>query len=144
MDFVFSSKEKLLAALEARRPWAEQLDVRQAIEHKKAEARALERYRKSVRDTRKEYLEFCKKALEADYATVKRETAYGGKLDREPRIRRPDIPACPRSTVQMLDQAIAQVKADGRKTYRLTAKGHFCRIHYLLSYDETAKQDVCT
>lgn len=126
MDFSFS-KQGLLDALEARRSWAESLDKRQASEHKKAEKAAVDKFRAK-----------CREALKWDYEQIKA-FSWDYRSGRDWIT----VPTCPKSNLQSLDIALKQIQRDGRTRYRITPKA-FANIHYLLSYDETAKPDVCT
>lgn len=125
MDFSFS-KQGLLDALEARRAWAVALDKKLIAKHAAAEKKSLVEFR-----------EKCRAALKWTYEEMKVKTGYGNRLFELP--RRPD---CPRSAASMLEHALLEVSRDGRSRYRITEKA-FRNIHYLLSYDETAKPDVC-
>jgi hypothetical protein len=127
MDFSFK-KQALLEALEARRPWAAELDRKQTQLHKAAEKEALNHFRSK-----------CREAVKWSYDEAKKQTMYtrAGRDWFEP-------PSCPTSIVQMLDAALEEIRRDGRQRYQISHRGGFHRIHYLLSYDENAKPDVCT
>lgn len=124
MDFHFS-KEQLLAALEARRPWATALDKKQMRDHAAAEKATLAKFK-----------ERCREALKWDYDTFK-------KNGYEIEVRWSDRPECPSPVLQTLDSVIKFVTQDGRKRYTVTPKGPLSKAHYLLTYDENARPDVC-
>lgn len=146
MDFSFS-KEKL----EARRPWAIALDKKQAADHKAAEKKAHAKFLENARSERSRALksvkEQCDRAAKATYEQAKTGCRYSGDFNGH--LANLDFdkgivwPVCPKSTVKMLDQSLTWVRADGRKHYNIHKNGVHEKIHYLLTYDETAKPDVC-
>lgn len=150
MNFSFS-KEKLLAALEARRAWAIALDKKQAAEHTAAEKKALLQFRANVKGEAKrvqqEIKQKCKAALAANYKEAKDASNYRGRFSGSVSNMHLDRgivwPQCPKSTVQKLDQVIAWITTDGRKRYKFGPNGEMRDVHYLLTYDETLKPDVC-
>lgn len=150
MDFSFS-KQGLLDALEARRAWAVALDKKEAAAHAKAETVAFQKFKVNVAKERVRALASVKKqcddAAKATYEQAKQgcqyHGAYAGHLNNMDFDKDIVWPACPKSTVQRLDNNITWIKADGRKHYRIRKGGELSNIHYLLTYNENAKPDVC-
>jgi len=124
VKLMFKSKEALLEALEARRSWAEKLDVKSTREHAKAELKCVNEFRKRLKD-----------AVNWDYKQLK---AHNFEVEIDYTFR----PECPISYVSELDNAIAQVKNDGRSKFRITSN-NFPKVLFVLTYNENAKQDVC-
>lgn len=142
MDFSFS-KQGLLDALEARREWAVALDKKQIADHKKAEKDALSQFRVEVVKQRSRFSALCAQALKLPYEQLRNVNDYSGPFSFRPAIQMLHRPQCPVSVVQSLDRAIRSVTIDERKRFRISPKGGFMRIHYLLTFDENAKKDVC-
>lgn len=125
MVFQFSNKQALLDALEARRPWAVALDKKNKVAHEAKEKAVLRTFKERARA-----------ALKWSYADLK---ANNWGID----ITWRDRPSCPQSAVEMLDRTIAFIQRDGRKRFKVTESG-FRSAHYLLSFDENKKPDVCS
>src|SRR5690349_10721912 len=89
MPIRFTKREQFVAALEARKKWAEQLDAKAMREHKVAEKKALTEFRAA-----------CKKAMSWDYETAK-EHSFAVERDW-----RKDIPKCPVSQAQRIDDIL--------------------------------------
>lgn len=121
---MFRSKESLLQALAARRPWAEKLDAKIKQQHAKAEQKCLKEFQKRI-----------KAASKWDYADLK-------KNDFEVQMNYRERPDCPISFVSELDKAISQVANDGRSRFNITIH-NFPTVLFVLTHDENAKQDVC-
>jgi hypothetical protein len=126
MDFSYS-KQGLLDALEARRAWAVALDKKLIAKHAADEKKTLVDFKNKLRA-----------ALKWTYEDYKRNTTYYTNPFRDLRVL-----SCPTSVVARLDNALREVNRDGRKRYRVTDKAGMRTIHYLLTYDENAKPDVC-
>ena len=136
-------KQALLDALEARRPWAVELDRKQTEAHKAAERQALLDFRKNLRAAWYDAKIKMRAALKWDYAELaRRASPYRGSVVRF-EVDMPVKPSCPKSVVQQLDQAIAAIKVDGTERYVITENGHYHRVHYLLTHNENDKPDVC-
>lgn len=120
------AREDLIAALEARRTWAQRMDARAIAKHEKAEKAAVVSFHKS-----------CREALKWDYNAIK-EHSY--KLDLDYR----DRPECPASIEQSLDHQLSVLRLDQRKTITVSDGNENSRIFWLLTHDERAKKDVCS
>lgn len=129
------TKERLLEALEARRPWAKQLDKKQTAAHKAAERNVLQVFRARARAS-----------LKWNYEELRANGFEVGASWNERANR------CPSSVVQELDQIIASIRlaADGAKIVvrEVCTRGRWSsddttRIYWLLTHDENAKKDVC-
>lgn len=127
------NKEQLLEALEARRPWAVNLDKTQAAKHKADEKAALKLFR-----------DRCRAALKLSYKEAQACRFDAGLDYRE----KPND--CPSSAVEALDKAVLRVSLCAPKT-RFTIKPERSRhgaddtskVYWLLTHDENAKKDVC-
>lgn len=122
-------RDEMLAALEARRPWAKALDITATERHAKQEKVYFEAFQKKVAA-----------ASKWTYAQA-RQHGFAVQFDYHEKPRRPD---CPMRHESLLDHAITQVRMHTGKF--VTAKEqnkHGCKIHYLLTYDETVKANVC-
>lgn len=128
MDFQFS-KAALLQALENRRKWAIALDAKNIRKHAAAEVSYLTLFKKEL-----------KAALKWDYKTAKKN---GFRLPSFNGYGNHDRPTCPSSFVQSLNTTIDHIKRDGRTRYSITSSGMTSKIHWLLTYDENAKPNVC-
>lgn len=149
----FNSKAALLAALEARRPWAKKLDAAAVAKHKRDEQEALKAWKQGLRAALKQCQTAVRERLAMDYETAKENPWRQHWRNNEPMIGRgtswrdaPELsrPSCPRPTLQKLETSIAQVTASEQERYSIRAHGHYDDLHYLLTYDENAKPDVCS
>lgn len=125
----FSSKADLIAALEARRPWAEALDKTNMAEHQKAE----QAYLKKFRDA-------CREAIKWDYKTA--QDNYFAPMDAL-RYRRDTGPTCPRSAVARLDRILNVIKATRQERFVISASGCWGDAHWVLTYDPSITDDLC-
>lgn len=115
-------RPELLAALEARRPWAARLDAKALAAHQKAE-KAYE----------SEFRAACRKAVKWDYATIKKNH---GNI----RPRMTYAPSCPMSVAVKLEDAIKFVKNDNRISCTVSQNGEWSGVHWLLTHDENPKK----
>lgn len=126
MSYLRFTKEQLLNALEARRPWAEKYDADRLAEHQKAEKAFLAEFKAA-----------CREAAKWDYATAKehRFEPFGKKHW--------DHPTCPRSMVASLDEHLNIIRATGQKSFMVSPRGEWSRLHHLLTHDETIETEMC-
>lgn len=122
------TREQLLEALEARRPWADRVDTRALAKHQRAEKAYLTAFRSA-----------CRAALKWDYDKVKENY---GQVEIQPgrRASRSNAPSCPVSITAKLEAAIEFVKKDHRKTVTIGRSGEWSAVHWLLTYDENASK----
>lgn len=118
-------RTELIDALEARRPWAQKLDEKNLKNHAAAEQRALAQFQKR-----------CREAQKWDYAALKQHNFEVEVPYRE----RPD---CPNSVEVSLDNQLAALKLDQRKTITVSDSNENARIYWLLTHDERKKASVC-
>lgn len=127
MPSLHFKREELLAALEARLPWAKALDAKNLAKHQRDE-----------RSYEKAFRAACKEAMKWDCAAIKRH--YGIIMPRNNR----SAPSCPLSVVVKLERAIQFVRDDRRKTCSLSSRGEWSAVYWLLTYNEKAsKADLC-
>jgi hypothetical protein len=119
------SHDELIAALEARRGWAERYDKANERAHKAEENRVLAEFRARLEE-----------ALHWTYAELKE---HHWEIE-VPYMRRPE---CPASAVALLDQVLTGLALDRRKTLTVSDSNDMSRVHWLLTFDETAKVEVC-
>lgn len=122
---IVMDREELIAALEARRPWAQRLDEKNLKAHATAEQRALTQFQKR-----------CREALKWDYEALKEHSF-------EVEVNYRDRPSCPNSVEVSLDNQLAALKLDQRKTVTVTDTNENSRIYYLLTHDERRKAEMC-
>lgn len=118
------TREQLLEALEARRPWAERYDADNLKTHQRAEKEALAAFRAK-----------CREAAKWTYSQAVEAGRYSLSLER---------PHCPASAVALLERNLTYVKTSGQKTYMVTERGDWSRLFWVLTHDETIKSDVCS
>src|SRR5688572_1751226 len=106
----FTKKDQLVAALEARRSWAEQYDKKRLAEHKKAEQAEMQR----VRDAAKTVA----RMTYADMKALYEKDRYSDDL----RIQF-DPPSCPTSMVAALDKMLNAVQQSHQETWTVRADG---------------------
>lgn len=132
-------KEQLIAALEARRPWARAYDKVRLKEHRAAEKATYKAWQQSLRD-----------ALKWSYERAEEEH-FNVSLPKYDRYKRP---RCPEGVEQNLDRALALVETDGRARYTLSnlpaSRRNYSTnnlsdqdLYWLLTFDENAKADIC-
>lgn len=125
MPKIVMEREDAIAALERRRTWAQRLDVKKARAHARAEQAALNDFKKR-----------CRAALRWTYAQLREhrfeiEVPYNGRPD------------CPALVETQLDEQLAILKLDSRKTVTITEDNENRHIFWLLTYDERAKAKAC-
>lgn len=120
------TRDELIAALEARRPWAERLDAEHLAEHQKAEKAYLARFRAA-----------CREAVKWDYETAK--AKYFTVLENS-RFGRPE---CPTSLVAGLDRHLNMIKASRQKSFAISDSGGWSRVFHLLTHDDAIKAEMC-
>lgn len=125
------TKDQLLDALEARRPWAEDGD---RVAKRKHEA--------DEKTWHKAFVARCRELAKMSYAEVK-------DLDNGYRSRGyfqgvPDRPSCPTSRVAKLDKAINLVNAARQATYQVSPSGMWSDVFWLLTFDDTINPDICS
>lgn len=127
------TRDQVLQALEARRPWAERVDKKALAKHERDEKAYLAAFRSA-----------CRAALKWNYEKVKENY---GQVEIQPgrKFRNSDAPSCPVSIVAKLDAAIEYLKKDTRKSVVLSPKNDWSGVHWLLTYDENAdaKASLC-
>lgn len=126
------TKDDLIAALEARRPWAKALDAKNLKAHKADERKALAEFRANLR---------C--SLKATYDEL---TAERGRFGRNRDLSSVSFngPSCPRSVEAMIDTQLAYIRPMRQKTMTISAEGNWRDVFYVLTHDENApKGDLC-
>ena len=126
MPIKFTKREQFIAALEARKPWAEKLDAKALREHKVAEKKALTEFRAA-----------CKKALTWDYEEAK-DPSFAVERDW-----RKDIPTCPTSQAQRIDDILTVLQQTRQETFNVTADNEWRTAHWLLTHDENRVAEMC-
>lgn len=122
---IVMEREQAIAALERRRTWAQRLDVKNINTHGRAEQTTLNDFKKR-----------CRAALKWTYEQLREhrfeiEVPYGGRPD------------CPALVETQLDEQLAILKLDTRKTLTITEDNENLQIFWLLTYDERAKAKAC-
>lgn len=123
------NRDELIESLEARRSWAERLDAKQKLEHHKAERAYLASFRAA-----------CREAAKWDYQTAKLNRF---EVFRDHWGSRQHQPSCPSSVVASLDRYLNQIRASRQKSFLVSESGNWSPVHYLLTYDETIKSEMC-
>lgn len=126
------TKEQLIDALEARRPWAEQYDAKKLAGHRAEEKAYLAEFRRT-----------CREAAKWDYETIKKNRGEV-KLRDNDRDWRWGPPNCPSMTVGELDRQLAIVRALRDKAQvTVSDNGQWSRIFFLLTHDENIVSEAC-
>ena len=126
------TRDELVEALEARRPWAEKVDAERLAEHQKAEREYLARFRAA-----------CREAAKWDYQTAKARS-FVAQVPSDSAHRYKEYPPdCPKSLVTLLDRQLAIVRATRQERMQVTESGTWDRVFYLLTHDENAKAEMC-
>jgi hypothetical protein len=119
------TRDQLVEALEARRPWAEKVDADRLTKHQKAEQDYLRQFRAA-----------CREAVKWDYEEAKKHSfsPWSGRQYR---------PDCPRSLVVALDMHLRMVRATRQDRFAVSEDGTWSKVFYLLTHDEDAKAEMC-
>lgn len=122
----FNKKDDFIAALEARRPWAQAWDKRVTDKHKADEKKALDGYRAKLRAN-----------LKLSYQEL-----AGRRRGGEVWLHQPD---CPRLVEPQLDQTIRAVRYGSQQVYTLNSDRHstWGNAYWLLTHDETEATTPC-
>ncbi len=135
LNLRFSKRADLIAALEARRPWAEALDAKVLAEHQAAE-----------REWWKENQRRCRAFLKLPFEEAKA-VGFTPDFHRPPepgqRYRNDSAPSCPRSVVERLDSHIRTLTASRQEWFTISPEsnsfgGGWGSPFWLLTHDEDA------
>jgi hypothetical protein len=138
IPFFFKNKQALIDALEALRPAVAKADKEATSKHKQDEQRYLAHFRRSVREE-------AKQLLKLDYDAAKRRGRWDGVLIavKDEAGKLAEIPSCPSSKVQILDQAIALVQRSPERSFRINESGQYALIHRVLTLGISDVGRVC-
>ncbi len=132
LNLRFSKRADLIAALEARRPWAEALDAKVLAEHQAAE-------REWWKENQRRCRAFCKLGFEEAKAAgfvpdLSRPASPGS------RYRDSTPPSCPRSVVERLDYQLRILHASRQQQFTISAEhgSGWGSTFWLLTHDEDA------
>lgn len=129
----FSTKAKLVEALEARRSWAEQHDVKAAASHEQAEQETLDAIRYQA-------------AKVANLTSPQLKRLITSRSTEYRKLIEPVLPSCPMSAVTMIEEALDYLAATGQE--RFVFKGGRSdpvqHVYWLLTHtDVKRKATVC-
>lgn len=119
--------DDLIAALEARRPWAADLDRAALKEHRAAEREWADGVKAKAREIAK-----------LSYADLSAAAKGYSRLDLNGRA-----PECPTSKVALLDKALSALRLSSQKTFTIDNDGPWRHVHWLLTHDEAAASSMC-
>ena len=123
------TKDQLIEALEARRPWAERTDQERLAAHQKAERQYLTDFRAACRDASKWTYEQAK----ANYFEVRKRGRfdYGSK------------PSCPESRVAQIDRWLNIIRASRQSKFIIGERGGYAKVFHLLTHDDALQAEMC-
>lgn len=122
------TRDQLVEALEARRPWATALDRERLREHREAERAWVDMVKKRAREI-----------VKLPAAELRKRAKDYRSLD----LNRDGSPTCPDSFVLKLDRALGVLTMTNQQTFTIDSEGPWRNVYFLLTHDETAPASMC-
>lgn len=126
-------RDDLIAALEARRAWAERTDKERLAAHKQAEKEYLRAFKAAVKDAAKKVAGWTYEEAKAAGFDPRPKATWrrGNWVDM-------DKPSCPASRVAKLDRELVYLRASRQQTFRISSNGQWSTVLFLLTHDDDA------